>query len=165
MLLKDALAVYEIKKEGTKKDVIDFLRGLKLLPETESSQDKNSRAAYRKKILLVDDDGKARQTLRDCVGEQFLLLDSGEIPEAMKIMAQYPDIAYIFINLQLPDKNGIKLLKTIRSLKMMEWANLIAISNVSSPELIEGLKKLNVTVLLQKPLDPSQLKTYLKIKS
>jgi DNA-binding NarL/FixJ family response regulator len=69
------------------------------------------------KILLVDDHFLIREALRGVLTElkdKTTILEAEDASEAMQIMAEHTDIGFVFLELNLPDRDGFSLLAQLR---------------------------------------------------
>ncbi len=72
------------------------------------------------KALLIDDHALIRDALRRIVKElrrDAAVLEASSAAEALEIIADHPDIGFIFLDLGLPDRDGFSLLAELREHK------------------------------------------------
>ena len=68
----------------------------------------------RDKILVVDDMQTNRQTLIDILQDAYVVLEASNGMEALKtVEEQLGEIAAIFLDINMPEMNGITFLKSM----------------------------------------------------
>ncbi len=103
-----------------------------------------------KKILVVEDEIALQKIYKDQLEkagfEVDIALDGKMATKELKAIS--PDL--MILDLLLPGEDGIKVLSDIRSDPFSAKLPVIVVSNLSSPELIEGAKKLGAVEYLVK---------------
>jgi DNA-binding NarL/FixJ family response regulator len=69
------------------------------------------------KVLLVDDHVLIRDALRGVLKElkpDAMVLEASDCGQAMRQMAEHPDLALVLLDLNLPDRNGFAVLTDLR---------------------------------------------------
>jgi DNA-binding NarL/FixJ family response regulator len=69
------------------------------------------------KFLVVDDHSLIREAMRGVLKElcgEAIVLEAGSAGQAAEAIGQHPDLALILLDLQLPDRDGIELLRELR---------------------------------------------------
>jgi DNA-binding NarL/FixJ family response regulator len=69
------------------------------------------------KILLVDDHFLIREALRDVLEDLkggATILEAEDASQAMQIVAEHKDIGFVFLELNLPDRDGLSVLAQLR---------------------------------------------------
>ena len=111
------------------------------------------------KILIVDDDEKLRKLLREYLegyGFKVLMLSDGTFV-IKTIQKEYPDL--IILDIMLPKKDGLDVLKTIRSKSSIPVIMLTA--KGEEADRIVGLE-LGADDYLPKPFNPRELLARIK---
>ena len=110
------------------------------------------------KVLIVEDNPAARVTLEKILAsEGFLVQSAGTLREGHeKVDGQ----AAIILDLDLPDGNGVELLKRIRA--ESKPLKVLVASGTSDPRLLDEVKKLGPDALLTKPINASEVVKLLK---
>lgn len=109
----------------------------------------------KKKVLIVDDESEIVDFLGrflQRLGIAAIKANSGE--EALKMHSEeHPD--FIFLDIQMPDKDGIAILKEIK--KIDSAVKIIMITGKDDKDLQVKAKKYGALDYITKPLDLSEL--------
>ena len=108
-----------------------------------------------KPILIVDDEPIVRDSIRDWLedaGYQVATAESGE--EALE-MIEKQDFSVMVLDIRLPGKTGITVLKEVKALK--PEIKSIVITAYHTAELSDEAKKLGAVDYLIKPIAPDDL--------
>jgi len=107
-------------------------------------------------VLIIEDDPTARVTLeRLLAGAGFVVRSAGTLGEGNQKLEALEGHAAVILDLNLPDGNGVEILKRIRA-ENRPVKVLVATADTDSPVLreVEGLRP---DALLTKPLDVRKL--------
>ncbi len=113
-----------------------------------------------KPILIVDDEPIVRESIRDWLkdaGYKVATAESGE--EALELI-QNQDFSLVVLDVRLPGKTGIIVLKEIKALKPQ--IKSIVITAYPSTELANEAKKLGAIDYLIKPIAPDDLERLIR---
>jgi DNA-binding NtrC family response regulator len=113
-----------------------------------------------KPILIVDDEPIVRESIRDWLrdaGYQVTTAETGE--EALKMM-ETQDFSILVLDVRLPGKTGIQILKEIKTLKPQ--IKSIIITAYPSAELAVEAMKLGAIDYLIKPIAPEDLEKLIR---
>jgi DNA-binding NtrC family response regulator len=113
-----------------------------------------------KPILIVDDEPIVRESIRDWLqeaGYQVATAESGE--EALKMM-ETQDFSVLVLDVRLPGKTGITILKEVKTLK--PEIKSIIITAYPSTELAVEAMKLGAVDYLIKPVAPDELEKLIR---
>jgi DNA-binding NtrC family response regulator len=113
-----------------------------------------------KPILIVDDEPIVRESIRDWLkdaGYQVAIAESGE--EALKMM-ETQDFSILVMDVRLPGKTGIQILKEIKALKPQ--IKSIVITAYPSADLAVEAMKLGAVDYLIKPIAPDELEKLIR---
>ena len=108
-----------------------------------------------KPILIVDDETIVRESIRDWLkeaGYDVATAESGE--EALK-MLEKQDFSVVVMDVRLPGRTGISILKDIKATKPQ--IKSIVITAYPSDELSAEAKKYGAVDYLIKPVNPDDL--------
>lgn len=108
-----------------------------------------------KQILIVDDEPIVRESIKDWLedaGYRVATVGSGE--EAEKMLENI-DFGLVIMDIRLPGKTGISVLKDIRSIK--PDIQSIIITAYPTNEFMGEAKKLGAVDFLVKPINPTDL--------
>jgi DNA-binding response OmpR family regulator len=110
----------------------------------------------RKKILIVDDEKEIVDFLEHFLNRlDFYVIKAMAGKDAVELFQHHnPDGT--FLDIQLPDKDGITVLKELRELDPL--ARVIMITGKDAKEFQEKAKKCGAIDYITKPLDLSELK-------
>jgi len=108
----------------------------------------------KKSILLVDDDQRLRELLKDYLNEKnFQVLTSGDFDEAREILGFFI-FDLIILDRMMPTGDGINLIKEIKRSSKTPIIMLTAMSE--NNDKIDGLKT-GTDDYLSKPFEPEEL--------
>ena len=108
-----------------------------------------------KSILIVDDEPIVRESIRDWLknaGYEVTTAETGE--EALEIMKKQ-DFGILVLDIRLPGKTGISVLKKVKTLKPA--IKSIIITAYPSSELAAEAKELGAIDYMVKPIAPDDL--------
>jgi len=111
-------------------------------------------------ILIVDDEPIVRESIRDWLkdaGYQVMTAESGE--EALE-MIERQDFSVMILDVRLPGKTGITVLKEVKTLK--PEIKSIIITAYPSTELAAEAMKLGAVDYLIKPIAPDDLERLIR---
>jgi len=114
----------------------------------------------RARILVVDDEPIVRESIRDWLkdaGYQVATAESGE--EALE-MIETQDFSVVVLDIRLPGRTGIKVLKEIKALKPQ--IKSIVITAYPSAEIADEAMKLGAVDYLIKPIAPDELERLIR---
>ncbi len=111
-------------------------------------------------ILIVDDEPIVRESIRDWLqdaGYQVSTAESGE--EALKMM-ETQDFSMVVLDVRLPGKTGIRVLKEIKEVKPQ--IKSVIITAYPSVELAIEAMKLGAVDYMVKPVAPDDLEKLIR---
>jgi CheY-like chemotaxis protein len=117
-------------------------------------------------ILLADDDADDRMFFEDAIYELQLNLDFRTVKDGMELINYLngngiilPQI--LFLDLNMPFKNGFQCLDEIRSIKAFDDMFIILYSTTARPSDIDSAFEKGASMFIQKPNSYSDLKQIL----
>lgn len=109
-------------------------------------------------ILAVDDSPSMRQmveyTLRGA-GYDVLLAEDGV--DALSVAEQNEVVDLVLTDINMPNKNGIELLKDLRQLPKYQYTPMLVLTTESSVEMKTKGKEAGATGWIVKPFNPDKL--------
>lgn len=114
-----------------------------------------------KKILIVDDSAFMRKIIKDMLlkGNYTNTVEAGSYKEAVaKFKSEQPDL--VLLDLILPDKGGMDVLKEIRKI---DKTKVIIISAIGQQQSLQEAKKLGVTEYIVKPFEEKKVLAAIKL--
>jgi len=118
------------------------------------------------KIILADDDIEDVVFFEDVLTELsfmglLITVNSGQhLMETLLLSTYKPNI--IFIDYNMPNKNGLECLKEIKGNDLIKDTPVIMMSGIASGDLIDDMYNAGAHFFLQKPSTPEQLKEKVK---
>ncbi len=111
-------------------------------------------------VLIVDDEPIVRESIRDWLkdaGYQVATAESGE--KALEMIAKQ-DFSVMVLDIRLPGKTGIGVLKEVKAQR--PWIKSIIITAYPSAELAAEAMKLGAVDYLIKPIQPDDLERLIR---
>jgi two-component system, NtrC family, nitrogen regulation response regulator NtrX len=113
----------------------------------------------KESVLLLDDDFEIVAMLKSIIGQSFECTVTRSCKEALTALSQ-KSYALAFLDLMLPDGNGLTVLDTIR--KEFNRTNVIMISGAASFDDAVTAVKLGAYDFLEKPLSADRIQILLR---
>lgn len=137
-------------------------KSIELLSKEDEVKVKNYFGKTRPKVLIVDDNAVNRQVASEILkkaGCSVTLLSSGK--EAIKTLKNYVfDI--IFMDIQMPEMDGIEATKRIKALEIKHLAPIVAMTAYSMREDKDKFMKQGLDDYISKPIKANLLITKVK---
>lgn len=103
-------------------------------------------------LLIVDDVETNRDILKDIFDEQFVLFEAADGEEAIQQLEKYRDeIALMFLDLQMPKKNGLDVLRWMNDNGLIDRIPVIMITGESTIDSDIKAYELGVADIIYKP--------------
>lgn len=103
-------------------------------------------------ILVVDDESLIRWSLRTRLeAAGFRVIESATGASALSEVARQPEIGMVFLDLRLPDTDGLSVLRQLRQLNPA--CRTVVMTAYGSPEVRREARNLGVDRLIDKPFD------------
>jgi two-component system, NtrC family, response regulator AtoC len=137
---------------------MDGMSDLTCLPQSRTTRVRSGREK-KKKVLIVDDEYLIRYSLQHLIEDEgFATFAADSGLNALRLFEeQKPEIVILDIN--LPDSNGLTLLKTIKDIN--PHAVVIMITACAEVQSSVDAMKMGALDYLEKPIDIEKLKTLL----
>jgi len=117
-------------------------------------------------IFYTDDDADDRDVFREVIkeiDEEVYIFTQRDGEELMNILKNPPPRAHlIFLDLNMPGKNGYEVLREIRASEKLRDLPVIIFSTSSDEDSITQTKALGATLYINKPTSYTELKRILK---
>lgn len=109
----------------------------------------------KKPILIVDDEPIVRESVRDWLKDAGYEVATAETGEEALEMVKRQDFGIVIMDIRLPGKTGIKVLKEIKEFK--PHIKSIIMTAYPSAEMAGEAKNIGVIDFLVKPIAPDDL--------
>ena len=114
--------------------------------------------------LIVDDSRAMRRILRNIVEPLgFQITEAGHGAEALERLAENPLIELILVDWNMPEMNGIELVKIVRSNPIYGRMKLVMVTTETEPSKMARAIMTGVDEFLMKPFTPDMLVSKLKL--
>lgn len=114
-------------------------------------------SAPLEKVLLVDDEPKLLAALRRRLSTWFEIATAQSGPEALRLIESDPSIAVIIADMQMPEMNGIELLKRVRD-AAPHIRRMMLTGNADQETAIAAVNEGQVMRFMRKPCEAETLK-------
>ena len=114
----------------------------------------------RNHILIVDDDDRIRNLLKDYLSENYYVVSSAENANQAKEMLKYIKFDIIILDVMMPGQNGYELTKEVK--KKINVPIILLTAKGEVENRIKGLE-LGADDYISKPFEPKEL--LLRIKN
>lgn len=107
-------------------------------------------------LLIVDDMDINRDILRDIFEEQFAIYEAKDGEEAISLIQVHKsEISLIFLDLQMPKKNGLDVLKYMNDIKLVDQIPVIMITGEATIDSDVKAYELGAADIIYKPFAPA----------
>ena len=115
------------------------------------------------KVLIVDDEDLLTTAYRMGLEKAgFKVFTANRSNIAIELL-QREKVDFIFLDMLMPDMNGIEFMKKINKDGLSKGAKIIAFSNIENPAVVSACKKLGaIDYLLKVNYTPAQTAEYIK---
>ena len=113
-----------------------------------------------KPILIVDDEPIVRESIRDWLKDAGYQVETAESGEEALQMIEKQDFSVMILDVRLPGKTGIKVLREVKALKPQ--IKSIVITAYPTVELADEAMKLGAVDYLIKPVAPDDLERLIR---
>ena len=110
----------------------------------------------RPTILICDDSLLVRKKLKDCLAQcgDYYVLEAADAQTSVDLFKQHHP-ALVFLDIVMPDKNGIDALNEMKALK--EDAKIIVLSSSGTRTHLKAAMEAGASDFIQKPWEISQI--------
>jgi DNA-binding NtrC family response regulator len=113
-----------------------------------------------KPILVVDDEAIIRESIRDWLKDVGYRVETAKTGEEALEMIEKQDFSVIILDVRLPGKSGVTVLREVKAVKPQ--IKSIMITAYPSAELAAEAKKLGAVDYLIKPIFPEALERLIR---
>jgi two-component system, chemotaxis family, chemotaxis protein CheY len=108
-------------------------------------------------VLIVDDSGSIRQSMKYVVEQAgYSVIEAANGKEALSVIN--PQTKIVITDINMPEMNGIDLIKNIRSGAMpLKTVPIIILTTESQPEMKQKGKDAGATAWIVKPFPPEDV--------
>ena len=115
------------------------------------------------RVLIVDDQPRARQSLKTLLGtcpQVKEVKEAGLAREAMRMMEE-SQLDVVLMDVQMPEMNGLEMIDRLRQDPVLSSIPVVIISTDGSLNRMAEARDKGVLAYLRKPFTPEQLKILL----
>jgi CheY-like chemotaxis protein len=126
--------------------------------------DRSKNVTMQKNILLIDDDEDELEIFTEALNKlphSFNCSQAKSTEQAIELLPQFFP-RYIFIDFNMPKKNGLECLQELRQLKELDKVQFIIYSNYIDEQTNKQAISLGATACMKKPYMTSVLAQRLK---
>lgn len=105
----------------------------------------------KKKILICDDEEGVRESLRLILSDRFDLVFAENGDKAIETLKSNPEITAVLLDIKMPERNGIEVLKEIRSCN--DDVSVIIVTGYQSVETAAEAIKSGASNYIVKPFE------------
>lgn len=111
-----------------------------------------------KKVLVVDDSLTARRLLISQIAELKLdMVEAGDGVEGLQKLAENPDIAIIFSDINMPNMTGLEMIANIKKDASFAKIPVCMLTTETGADALVQAKELGVNSFLVKPIRKEQI--------
>ena len=113
---------------------------------------------------MVDDSSTIREEVSKSIlsqNKEVELLEAENGVVGLKQITEHPDVALIFLDVNMPEMDGITMLKRLKSDHDMSNLNVVMLTTEASPELKTTAKENGARAWLLKPFNDEKIKKVL----
>lgn len=111
-----------------------------------------------KKVLVVDDSLTARRLLISQIAELKLdIVEAGDGVEGLEKLAENPDIAIIFSDINMPNMTGLEMVTNIKKDTNLAKIPVCMLTTETGADALVQAKELGVNSFLVKPIRKEQI--------
>ncbi len=107
------------------------------------------------KILICDDDPSVRNAFKAILETTHNLILCGDCHQCMETLRHNQDIGLLFLDIKLPEINGMELLQKIK--KQTPQIPVVVLSGYNTNDLRKTMLRLGAKAYLNKPFSPEDI--------
>ncbi|SMF68787.1 response regulator [Pseudobacteriovorax antillogorgiicola] len=112
----------------------------------------------KQKILIVDDSPDTVLIFKKILQSRDVrVLTASNGKEAFQEVREHPDIACVFVDLQMPEMNGFEFITLIRRMHMLEDIPIVVETAHTSRPLVKHGKAKGVSAWVMKPIEQEKI--------
>jgi two-component system, chemotaxis family, chemotaxis protein CheY len=109
-------------------------------------------------VMVVDDSMMVRQQVsRALTDAGFAVLEACDGADALRRLAGSPETALIVLDINMPNMNGIEMLKSLRANDAHAGVPVVMLTTEGQPQLMQQAKSLGAKGWIIKPFKPELL--------
>lgn len=108
------------------------------------------------KVLIVDDEEGIRESMKLILSDYYDLIITEDHAACMECLENSTDIGLVLLDIKMPNKNGLDVLKEIKSKYPAQ--KVIIVTGYKSVELAGEITKLGAVGYIVKPFDAGELR-------
>ena len=111
-----------------------------------------------KKIVIIDDSRTARQQVKSALAAGgYEIIEAADGREGLATIASHLDASLVICDVNMPNMNGIEMLKTLRVETPAAQMPIIMLTTEALPELLQQAKQAGAKGWIVKPFKPDML--------
>ncbi|MBE5934541.1 MAG: response regulator [Lachnospiraceae bacterium] len=111
------------------------------------------------RILIIDDDKINRRILIDILASNYTIMEASDGKEGLEILRSNKEkVALVLLEVNVPEIDGIEIIKTMKAEKMLSHTPVIIISAENIAEIEEKCLELGCTDYIRKPFRQAVVK-------
>jgi two-component system, NtrC family, response regulator HupR/HoxA len=107
-------------------------------------------------VLIVDDEPRVLDALEAVLAAEFRVLRAGQGPDALRCLADEPDVAVILTDQRMPGMSGIELLRQSQE-RNPDTLRIVLTAHTDVDSLMDAINTGQIYHFLPKPWDPHEL--------
>ena len=108
-----------------------------------------------KKILICDDEEGIRESLKLILGDEYELIVTESPEECLDVFKEVPDIGLVLLDIKMPKKSGLDVLKELKALK--PGIKTVMVTGYKSVETAGEASKLDADGYVVKPFASEEI--------
>ena len=115
------------------------------------------------KVLIVDDQKSIRQhIIKSLRGADYVFIEAEDGADGIEKLTENPDTCLILSDVNMPNMNGISMLKAIRLISKHDHIPVLMLTAEISTEFVSIAKTIGAVGLIVKPFKPEMLSSAIR---